>query len=215
MKKIIYKIIALTLITALLGTTLPAFPVFAWISDDEALKTTLNFSNGSIVISPTGATENGVSKGLNPKGYIITGGSATATANSINVTGAGNYDITINNLIIVKTGDTNINAEPFSVVNGANVTLRLKGANSFEVGYHSSDSSKRSFAALHVAAGASLTIDTVDGTDTPSLTSKVSGSSSNYSTGAAIGSSGNENSGDITINHGTVTANGGKYSAAI
>jgi methionine-rich copper-binding protein CopC len=129
-------------------------------------------------------------------GTYIINGTGTVTSNSITVTGGATANITLNNVNIDAVGNLTV---AFSMA-GATVNLTLTGTNSLKSG--------TSVAGLQVPSGSWLTIN-----GTGSLTATGGNNSAGIgksNLGANLGSSG-----DITINSGTVIANGQGSGAGI
>ncbi|WP_139990917.1 hypothetical protein [Paenibacillus paridis] len=189
------------IIALLLSLTAPAPYTSA-----QASKTTLDLSKGSIKIgngTVTGKTAGGVAAGYNESGYIITSSSSSETANTVTISG-GTNEIELKN-IKVSTGYNGVS--PISIENaGTTVSLTLSGTSVLTSG-----NPKK--AALGVAEGTNLTIGTVDGSNSHSLTANGYGG---YA--AAIGGNEAAASGAISIDEGTIIAKfvrSGNYGAAI
>ncbi|MEA5143678.1 MAG: Ig-like domain-containing protein [Oscillibacter sp.] len=170
----------------------------------EGDKTTLNISNGSIVIGNGTVEQNGVSLTYNSHGYIITG--SDTSSNTITVTG-GTQDITlsgvnidVSNIDVSNLSEGNIYYGvcpcAFSISSGASVNLALGDTNTLKSG--------RGRAGLEVPEGALVSI-----AGTGSLTAVGGNSDDMKSSGAGIGSGYSAGCGIVNISGGTVTATGG------
>ena len=170
----------------------------------EVLKTTLDISKANIIIGAstiTGKTDTGTTATYNPNGYIITG---KTSSNTITING-GIQNITLQALSI-STGYNSL--APISIEN-ANTQVRiiLSGTS------NDLTSGNPKKAALSVAEGTALIIDTIDSTNNGSINANGYGG---YA--AAIGGNESSTAGSITINHGTINAGfvrSGNYGAAI
>ena len=91
-------------------------------------QTTLDISQGNIIISPTGYSLGANTGQPNPEGYLITQTGGGSTANTITITG-GEHDITIDNITIQASANAAI-----EVQTGAAVSLTLSGTNSLSGG---------------------------------------------------------------------------------
>lgn len=141
-----------------------------------------------------GSGETGGDQGGTESGGSTTGGD-TAGGTGEGESTEGNGDTSgIDTNAAVRANESAGSA--IALQNGANVTIHLKGTNTVKGGAGA--------AAIEVPAGATLVIDEVSGgKGTLNATAAKSGTSG---TGAAIGGSAGQNSGNITINSGTVKA---------
>ncbi|WP_337102426.1 fibronectin type III domain-containing protein [Paenibacillus sp. YIM B09110] len=164
-------------------------------SADE-LRTTLDISKGSITIGDgtvTGKTTSGGTAAYNENGYIITGASS---ANVVTIKGGVEQHVTLENASITKSDSAYSSIPTVSIEgNGTKAYLTLSGANTISA-YNGATQK----AAISVPEGTELIIDSIDGSDTHSLTA------SSHSSAAAIGGNISETAGSITINSGTITA---------
>ncbi|MFF2092262.1 S-layer homology domain-containing protein [Paenibacillus sp. NPDC058174] len=164
-------------------------------SADES-KTTLDISKGSITIGDgtvTGKTPSGATAAYNNNGYIITGAS---TSNVVTIKGGVEQHVTLENASITKSTASYSSIPTISIEgSGTKAYLTLSGTNT--VSAYNGATQK---AAISVPEGSELIIDSIDGTDSHSLTA------SGYSSAAVIGGNVNETAGSITINSGTITA---------
>lgn len=157
-------------------------------------QTTINISDGSIIIGNGTASQNGNSLTYNSNGYIITG--SGTTSNTVSITG-GTQSITLSGVTI----STETSAA-FSISSGAVVHLTLSGSNSLTSG--------SVYAGLQVPKGAEVFIS---GSENDSLTAV--GGHVDGGSGAGIGSQKNTDSGIIHISGGSITARSRFWCAAI
>ena len=157
---------------------------------------TLDLSQGSIVISATGYSQNGGAETAFTGDYTIKQTDQTYIDKTISVTG-GSHKITMSGAVDIDVHNVS-DACAFSVASGASVELVLAGPVTLKSG--------SSRAGLSVPTGAAVTISA---TDRFGALSSEGGSS-----GAGIGGS-NTTGGNITILSGTVEATGGKWAAGI
>jgi uncharacterized repeat protein (TIGR02543 family) len=127
-------------------------------------------------------------------------GNGTPTTNTIRVDSGVNATITLDNVNIDIS--MTVDACAFDMA-GANVTLLLSGVNSLKSGQNK--------AGLHIPAGSTLTITSIDGDGSTLGTLNATGGEF----GAGIGSQWDGNGGTISILGGTVYAYGGRSSAGI
>lgn len=156
----------------------------------------LDLSQGSIVISATGYSQNGGAETAFTGDYTIKQTDQTYIDKTISVTG-GSHKITMSGAVDIDVHNVS-DACAFSVASGASVELVLAGPVTLKSG--------SSRAGLSVPTGAAVTISA---TDRFGALSSEGGSS-----GAGIGGS-NTTGGNITILSGTVEATGGKWAAGI
>lgn len=199
----IKKSLAVMLAMLMVLTILPVETLKA-----EALtgdKTTLDLSNGSIVIGDGTVSQSGQSLAYNANGFIIMQSASGATKNTISVTG-GTQNIALSGVNINVSAIENacaFSVAPLTMTDGvyipaASVNLTLNGENSLK--------SAENCAALQVPLDASVSIK---GTDKDKLTA------TGGAYAAGIGGGKNASGGSIVINGGTINASGGSYGAAI
>lgn len=157
---------------------------------------TLDLSQGSIVISATGYSQNGSAETPFTGDYTIKQTDQTYINKTISVTG-GSHKITMSGAVDIDVHNIS-GACAFSIASGASVELVLAGPVTLKSG--------SSRAGLSVPTGAAVTISAADRFGALS----AEGGSS----GAGIGGS-NTTGGNITILSGTVEATGGKWAAGI
>ncbi len=183
------KKIGIAIVLALLGSFM-TMPVYA-------ASVTLDIAAGSIEITETGYTQNGLTTAYAGSYVIRQSNSTAATANTILVT-SGNINITINNLNISASNE---GSSPISLSSGSSLVMVLTGSSSL----------KNNFSAgIGVPSGASLTID---GTSAATIESSgIGGSGMITINGGAVSSTEDINGSTITINGGIITANSGIHS---
>lgn len=144
-----------------------------------------------------------------PGDYTVTMATPSSSTTTDTIAVDVNESSTVNPVNITLQ-DVSINVSAtflacaFDIKDGSTVSLTLNGINILTSGYNT--------AGLHVPSGATLIISG-DGT----LTANGGGTTDIMKNdgGAGIGSSTEENSGAVTINGGTIIANGAQYSAGI
>lgn len=165
---------------------------------EEENAVTLDLSQGSIVISATGYSQNGGEETAFTGDYTIKQTDQTYIDKTISVTG-GSHKITMSGAVDIDVHNIS-GACAFSIASGASVELVLAGAVTLKSG-----SSK---AGLSVPAGAAVTISSTKRSD-------VLHAEGGGSYGAGIGGSSNTAVGSITVLGGTVEAVGGSNAAGI
>jgi len=132
--------------------------------------------------------------------------SITGTKASIYINCGTGVTLTLNNVNIINSWQAD-QAAPLTF-SGTNNTLVLSGSSTLK-SYAVSWNDSVVLPAVEVAEGVSLTIE-----GSGALTAVGGGDGSDYG-GAGIGGGKDQNAGTITINNGTITAEGGYYSAGI
>ena len=157
----------------------------------------LDISAGSIVITETGYTHGAGEETPFTGRYIITQSDPSPTANTVAVT-SGAADITFTSRIIIDVSGSPRTAA-FSVASGASAVITLAGNVFLESGQYC--------AGLQVTTGTSVTVRA-----TKSYWSLIA-TGGEY--GAGIGGGYQKPAGNITVESGTITANGGRNAAGI
>ncbi|MGI5870081.1 MAG: beta strand repeat-containing protein [Kiritimatiellia bacterium] len=186
---------------------------YTFTANDQTCTAEINES-----IEPSGVTVNGVDAYLSPDDPDTAGWRFDLQTRTVLLTGTGAFTIsgtnvsgevrvavaagvtntvTLSNLTLKATGDYQC---AFALETGANVSLFLAGANTLVSGKYR--------AGLGVAAGRALSITNAPGDDAAALSATGGYGAAGIGGGWASG-------GTVTLNGGSVTAQGGQYGAGI
>ncbi|GLB32327.1 hypothetical protein LAD12857_42500 [Lacrimispora amygdalina] len=195
MKNILKK--AASIVLAALLAVNGGTPLGGIITSGAETQIYLDISTGDIIIDGSTVTcgSDTITATTNHTVFNISQSVSTETGNTITVKSGSNVSVTIENI--------NINAPAcaFSVENNASVNLTLKGANKLK--------SSNYYAGLQVPKTASLIITEESGNNVLEVTGGLFGAG----IGGALATG--SDSGIITVNGGSITANGGNGGAGI